>query len=123
MKFARAPVLAVLLSCGLAPAASAAPANSMSQLADQIAACLVMPGDGDLTLIFTIGRDGRLLGTPHIDYDKLALGEKQARAANAAILAALERCLPAEITPALGRIVAGRSVKLRFKGKRRELDV
>lgn len=108
---------------GPSACALAAPANTMGELAGQIAQCLVMPGDGDLMLILTLGRDGRLLGTPHVEYDRLALGEKQERRAEESVLQALQHCLPADITPALGKTIAGRSLKLRLTAKRREVDI
>jgi hypothetical protein len=119
----RVLAVATVALSGLPAETRAAPAGNLRELAEQLAHCLEMPGDGNLTVFLTLGRDGRLLGTPHIEYDKLGVGAKQERRASENVAASLERCTPAAITQALGKTIAGKSLKLRFRGNRRELEI
>jgi hypothetical protein len=115
--------LLTLTLCALAAPARAAPAESLRELTDQIGACLALPPDGELTIHMTLGRGGALLGTPHIAFNTLALGAAQERRVIETTAREIERCLPAAISPALGRTIAGRSLRLRFTAKRREIEV
>ena len=123
MRFRALPAMALLVLPLCASPARAAPADTLRELTNQIGACLVLPGDGEVIIHLTLARNGALLGTPHISFNRLALGETQERRVVATIARELDRCLPAAISPALGRTIAGRSLRLRFTAKSREIEV
>jgi hypothetical protein len=113
---------ALLLICSAAVSARAEPANNLRDLSEQIAGCIIAPVDGELTLRLVLSREGELRGTPHIFFKNLPLTEEQERHVTEMIGAALGRCLPAQITPDLGRAIGGRGLILRFMVKRREIN-
>jgi hypothetical protein len=101
----------------------AEPASTLRDLSEQIATCLIAPVDGELTLRLVLSREGELRGTPHLSFKNLPLTEEQERHVTEMIGAALGRCLPAQITPTLGKAIGGRGLVLRFMVKRRETGV
>ncbi|MCW2317348.1 hypothetical protein M2322_002907 [Rhodoblastus acidophilus] len=106
--------LAVVLPPALA---RAAPASSLRELFAQLGACLKQPADmpsGEITLRFSLRRDGALVGRPHISFARVSGDDVQRQAALAAVAAALDRCLPAQMTDSLGGAVAGRPLTLRL---------
>lgn len=114
-------ILAAL--CAVAVSAIAEPASNLRDLSEQFSACLIAPVDGELTLRLVLSREGELRGTPHIFFKNLPLTEGQERRVTELIGAALGRCLPAQITPDLGKAIGGRGLILRFTVKRRETGV
>ena len=117
--------LLVLAFCALAaPApARAERANTLRELSEQLGHCLAAPGEGELTLRLSLRRDGALLGKTHITYSKLPRDDGQKRRLLEGIAAAVDRCLPAKITDALGGAIAGRPLVLRFAPKKREANI
>lgn len=97
--------------------ARAAPASTLRELFAHFGACVKPPADmppGEITLRFSLRRDGALVGRPHVSFSRLPADETQKRAALDAAAAALDRCLPAQMTDSLGGAVAGRPLTLRL---------
>src|ERR1039458_3163637 len=75
-----------------------------------------------MTIVFSLKRDGSLLGTPRISHAKL-LGDEQAQRDFAkSILAAFGKCLPISITDGLGGALAGRPMSFRITSRPREIE-
>jgi hypothetical protein len=105
-----------LAFCAFSFPATAAPAGSLNELFAAFRACLKFPAGapaGEITLRFSLRRDGALVGRPHISYTRLPDESKKAAALEAAAVA-LDQCLPAKMTDALGGAVAGRPLTLRL---------
>jgi hypothetical protein len=104
--------------------AEAAPANTLRELWAQLGECL-QTADGaeglDLTIVFSLKRDGALLGKPRITHSK-PLAEADLRRAAVSLEQAMNKCLPASITDALGGAIAGRPLGLRVRGIRKAKD-
>jgi hypothetical protein len=105
-------------------AAEAAPANTLRELWAQLGECL-QTAEGaeglDLTIVFSLKRDGALLGKPRITHSK-PLSDAELRRAAVSLERAMNKCLPASITDALGGAIAGRPLGLRIQGIRKERD-
>jgi len=103
-------------------AAQAAPANTLRQLFAGLQSCMApirTPVGTDVTLQFTLNRRGAVLGKPKITH---ALWPKDAdpKEAAAAIASGFDRCLPVEITDALGGAIAGRPILFRLMARPKE---
>jgi hypothetical protein len=114
---------AALALCAIATPMRAEPANSLRELSAQLGQCLTAPGDGEVTLRLSLRRDGALLGKTHITYSKLPADEEKKRRVLEGIAVAVDGCLPAKITDALGGAIAGRPLVLRFAPKKRETNI
>ena len=117
--------MAILALVALLPgAAEAAPANTLRELWAQLGQCL-QTAEGaeglDLTIVFSLTRDGALLGKPRITHSK-PLADADSRRAAISLARAMNKCLPASITDALGGAIAGRTLALRVLGKRKARD-
>jgi hypothetical protein len=108
----------------LAPASSlGAPANTLRELYAALERCLVTPKGvvgSELTIVFSLRRDGGLLGKPRISFSKLAGDALEQHKFAENIAKAFDRCLPASITDALGGAIAGRPMSVRFVVHSRE---
>ena len=110
--------------CGPA-AAQDAPAASLRDLDRQISRCVATPAGGaqsEITILFSLRRDGSLLGQPRVTHSHLVgdAGAQQAFVGDAS--AALAKCLPARITDALGGAIAGRLFAIRIGGRGRQRE-
>jgi hypothetical protein len=97
--------------------AGAAPADALRDLFAALRRCLVIPAapvGSELTIRFSLRRDGALLGKPQITFAKLSGGAAEQRRFAEAVGAAFDRCLPAAITAALGGAIAGRPLFITF---------
>ena len=109
------------------PEAKSAPANTLRELTAAIGECVKsaragLPGS-ELTILFSLKRDGSLLGRPRISHAKL-LGDSSAQRAFAGnVLAAFDKCLPLSITEGLGGAVAGRPMSFRVVNHPRKTDI
>jgi hypothetical protein len=106
---------------GLAPIRGfAEPANTLHEMGARFQACLIGapgpygPGDSEITIVFALKRDGSLLGRPRITHSKLLGDLDEQRRFVASAIAAIESCLPLEVTAGLGGAIAGRPIALRI---------
>ena len=99
-----------------------APANTLRDLRRQIVACLAPPAadaGSQITVLFSVRRDGSLLGKPRITHSDLLGGPEMQRAFLAETIQALTKCLPLRVTDELGAAIAGRLFSIRIgKGPR-----
>jgi hypothetical protein len=96
--------------------AAAAPANTLKEMYAQLNRCVSvhLPQAGtDVTLQFMLNRRGGLIGKPRLNH---ALWPKNSdpRDAAAAVASDFDRCLPLDITDALGGAIAGRLIFYRL---------
>jgi hypothetical protein len=105
--------------------AKSTPANTLRELYTALGECVKVPGGlpgSEITVVFSLKRDGSLLGRPRISHAKL-LGDSSAqRAFVGNVLAAFDKCLPLSITERLGGAVAGRPMSFRVVSHPRETD-
>jgi hypothetical protein len=124
------PIVAGLALCLAGAPSQAAPANTLKELFGQLSACFSREADAqqgwrgaEMSLRFSLRRDGSLLGKPHIAYSKLPKDETDKRQVMDSIAFAMDRCLPIKITDGLGGAIAGRTFVYRFAWKGRETGV
>ena len=117
-----------IFGIGLFVAASplmAAPLNNTDEVGAAILACWNPPEDSKgsfVTLSFSFKRDGTLIGPPRPTGISVA-GDAQARQQFVdAAIAAVERCLPLEFSPAFAEGVGGQVFTMRFASPK-ELSV
>jgi hypothetical protein len=122
-------LLAVLALCAAAPT-QAAPANTLKDMFHQLSGCLSRESGvgeswrgAEMTLRFSLRRDGSLIGKPHITYSRLPTDEADKRRVIETIATAMDRCLPVKITDGLGGAIAGRMIAYRFEWKGRETGI
>jgi hypothetical protein len=125
MTFRIAPVvLAVLALIDFPPTPSqAAPANTLIEMWSHFRFCLRsahLDKDVDLTLRFSLKRDGTLNGKPIISYFNMPDDRETERRNAAAIALAIDHCVPVQVSEPLGDAIAGRPMWIRFHGPRRE---
>jgi hypothetical protein len=111
------------LALGLTLAGSVAhaqPANSLHDLWQALGACArrakVAPevAGSEITVLFTLKRNGSLLGKPRITYSRLIGDEVDQQAFVAASLSAIAGCFPLPMTDGLGGAIAGRPIRFRL---------
>jgi hypothetical protein len=105
--------------------ATGAPANTLRELFAELNRCLVTSkGEvgSELTVVFSLRRDGGLLGRPRISFSKLAGNVVEQHKFAKDIADAFDRCLPVSITDALGGAIAGRPMSMRFVVRPRETN-
>jgi hypothetical protein len=112
-------VVAAAMIAAFAARAQAAerPANTLRELSAALHRCLVLPPGppgSQLTIRFSLRRDGAVLGKPQITFAKLNGDTAQQRSFADAVAAAFDRCVPVAITDALGGALAGRPLLVRF---------
>jgi hypothetical protein len=117
-------VALALLLLGYSEAKSA-PANTLRELYTALGECVKAPGGfpgSEITVVFSLKRDGSLLGRPRISHTKL-LGDSSAQTDFVRnVLAAFDKCLPLSLSPGLGGAVAGRPMSFRVISQPRETD-
>lgn len=92
------------------------PINTLAQLWPALYACWYPPRGTEgkeITLSFSVRRNGTLIGKPRATYSKLGDGEMD-RAFVASIMEALNKTLPLPLTDSFGGVIAGRPMFLRF---------
>src|SRR5271166_2275737 len=120
--FARRQTLGAILAFALALTPSEAlpaPADTLHELFAQLDECLTSrsvrgAAGSELTVVFSLRRDGSLLGKPRITFAQLSGSPAAQRAFAQGIASAFEHCLPARITDGLGGAIAGRPLSMRF---------
>jgi hypothetical protein len=124
----RVAIVAALALAYFDPAgAQSAPANTLHDLFMALNACVLKAPPGvagsEITIVFSLKRDGSLLGKPRISHAKL-LGDPDAQRSFAAgALAAFGQCLPVDVTVGLGGAIAGRPLSFRIVSRARETDI
>lgn len=117
-------VAVALGAAAQAPSALAAPADSLAALWTALGRCArvegVTPGaaGSEVTVLFSLKRDGSLLGKPRITHSRLTGDAADQRGFVAAALEAVSRCLPVEISDGLGGAIAGRPLSLRLTSRK-----
>ena len=90
------------------------PVDLPQEVGPSIAACWRAPRPGDqITIQFSLRRDGSLIGKPRVNYIKPMNGSSP-QALTESILAALDACLPLQFTPRLAANIAGQVFVIRF---------
>lgn len=126
--FPRIAMVAALALAYIGPVgAQSAPANTMRDLFMALNQCLLQAPPGvagsEITIVFSLKRDGSLLGRPRISHAKL-LGDPDAqRSFSAGDLAAFGKCLPLGVTDGLGGAIAGRPLSAGIVSRPRETDI
>src|SRR5580693_3753698 len=103
----------------LASSASAAnrPADSVQQLFVKLKACLGHvsgPPGSQITLRFSLRRDGSLIGRPVATYSLLTGSPPDRLAFVSSAFSTLNGCLPLPISRALGGAIAGQPITVRI---------
>jgi len=122
----RAGMVAALLVAGSARAAAAEPANTLNELWKALGACWIWPPteqvveDMEITVRFSVTRDGAILGEPRFTYSKPGIAPEARAAYQRATAESLVHCMPVSLTPAFGGAIAGRPMSLRFIETRKQ---
>jgi hypothetical protein len=127
MHFRFAPVaLAALALVSFDPVpAPASPANTLIEMWSHFRFCLRsahLDKGVDLTLRFSLKRDGSLNGKPMVSYFNMPDDTEAERRNADAVAQAIDHCLPVSISDTLGNAIAGRPMWIRFHGPRRERE-
>ncbi|WP_238273070.1 hypothetical protein [Methylobacterium cerastii] len=77
----------------------------------------------EVTLLFSIKRDGSLQGKPRITHSKLVGDEEAQKAFLSGVLTSISRCFPLPITDGLGGAVAGRPLRIRVMNRPKERGI
>ncbi len=117
-----AAFLACLVVAGAAHAGgracgSRAAVSTIDEMFDALFACWRAPADSmgmEITLLFSLRRDGTLIGKPRATWSKLTGDEETQRAFVASVLEALDQVLPMPFAASMGGAVAGRPLAIRF---------
>lgn len=99
------------------PCGSHAPINTLRETWEALYACWQPPAGSqgmEITLVFSLRRDGTLIGKPRATWSRLSGNSNDQRAFVASVLNALDQALPLPLTDAMGGAVAGRPLALRF---------
>lgn len=108
----------VLLAAFSHAGAADAGADNLHDLFLRLRQCLRpatgAPPGSQITIRFSLKRDGSLLGRPKITFAALPRDTKARQDFVAGVAGALGRCLPIHLTDGLGGAVAGRPLTLRF---------
>jgi hypothetical protein len=115
----------VLLIAPSLAKASNLPANTLRELFADLNRCIATPKGNigsELTIVFSLRRDGALLGKPKITFAKLPGDTSDERRFVEALASSFNKCLPIAITDGLGGAIAGRPLSMRFVTKARETN-
>ncbi len=122
----RSRALAALLILAAPPGAKAEPASTLAALWQRLGACSQAVGGSaesagsEVTVLFSIKRDGSLQGQPRITHASLKGDDAARKAFLAEALRGIARCFPLAITDGLGGAIAGRPLRLRVMNRARE---
>ncbi|MHC1550005.1 hypothetical protein [Phyllobacterium sp. K27] len=72
--------------------------------------------DSEITLVFSLRRDGTLIGKPKVTAKNIQGNEAQQRAFENSVLEAIEKALPLPFSDSMGTAIAGRVLAVRIKG-------
>lgn len=99
------------------PCGSKTPINTLADLTPALYACWRPPAGTEgreITLRFSVRRDGSLLGKPRATYSKMTDRGADDRAFVASVLKALDEAVPLPLTESFGGVIAGRPMAVRF---------
>jgi hypothetical protein len=119
------PLLTASMALTILPA-HAAPVDNLATLWRTLGSCariesVPAPSLGsEVTVLFSLKRDGSLLGQPRITHSRLLGDPADQRAFMAAALTAVAKCLPIPVTDGLGGAIAGRPLRLRLTSHKPE---
>lgn len=94
-----------------------APINTLKELWPALYACWTPPpGSGGMavTLVFSVRRDGSLIGKPRATYSKSNGDLEMKKKFFASVLEALHKALPPPLTDSFGGVLAGEPLALLF---------
>ena len=118
--------LPLLLTATGAHAEPKSTLDGMWQLLGECAQSVRGPAEAagsEVTVLFSIKRDGSLQGQPRITHSKLVGDDASQREFLAGALSGVARCFPLAITDGLGGAVAGRPLRMRVISRARERGV
>jgi len=72
----------------------------------------------EITVQFTFKRNGSLLGQPRITYETRGVTDGERITYRAAVMQALQRCVPIPFTSSMGEAIAGHPMTIRFDDRR-----
>ncbi len=93
--------------------------STLRQLGPALTSCFHAPehsAGSEMTVRFSLTRQGTVLGTPRITFSKLVGTPIDQKSFVAAALGALASCTPVAVTPELGGAIAGRPLSVHFIG-------
>jgi hypothetical protein len=117
------PLPETLRGTVVVPVSEAPAAGALSRLREiypAIAACWRVPDGlarlerGEVTVRFSLRRDGSVQGTPRVTFANLAVDGAARQRLTEAAIDAVRRCTPLHLTDGLGGAVAGRPFAVRF---------
>jgi hypothetical protein len=125
MSLAARLLISLTVICCAPAIAAAADANTLRELFAELDRCLDAVqikgvAGSQMTIVFSLRRDGSLLGRPRISFSRLPGESAEQHEFARGIAAAFARCLPISITDSLGGAIAGRPMSLRFVIRPRE---
>jgi hypothetical protein len=128
VKQAARQVLVVSALCIACPIPVLGAADNLRQLYLALDRCLSeIPIRGsagsEITVVFSLRRDGGLFGQPRISYSRLTGDAGEQKVFATQIAAGFNRCLPVSISTALGGAIAGRPLSMRFRVGRRGTNI
>lgn len=103
-----------------APADAAAPlCQRAGDLGRVVLACWMPPaGGGAVTVSLSLRRDGTVIGVPRVTFvqpgDRAGDPSEGGRALAASVVAAVARCTPVRLSPALQAVLPGQILRIRF---------
>lgn len=110
----------------VAAGAHAEPTSTLNGMWQLLGSCAHSVGGpaasagSEVTVLFSIKRDGSLQGQPRITHSKLVGDDAAQKEFLSAALSGIARCFPLSITDGLGGAVAGRPLRLRVINRPRQ---
>lgn len=110
-------------------AAHAEPASTLDGMWKLLGACAQAVGGpaasvgSEVTVLFSIKRDGSLQGQPRITHSMLLGDDAAQKEFLAGVLGAVARCFPLSISDGLGGAVAGRPLRIRVMNRPKQQGV
>jgi hypothetical protein len=119
-------LLGLMLAAGCAHAEDRARLNTIAELLEAVHKCWVPPplaqahAGMQITVQFSITRDGRLQGKAAIRYESPDASDEERLAYRRSVAESLAHCAPFPITDGLGDAVAGHPLNIRFIDARKQ---
>jgi hypothetical protein len=120
------PIILALPLLVAAASARAEPRSTLNGMWQLLGSCAHSVGGpaasvgSEVTVLFSIKRDGSLQGQPRITHSKLVGDDAAQKAFLAGVLGSVARCFPLPITDGLGGAVAGRPLRIRVMNRPKE---